>query len=100
VPIGLTIWIFVWLFTQIDKLLQGPIKYIFGRHITGVGFGVIVVLVLIIGAITTNMIGKRMIRWAEDQLSKVPITRILYVGIRQVIQSFSDPEKTGFIAKW
>jgi uncharacterized membrane protein len=97
VPIGLTIWIFVWLFTQIDKLLQGPIKYIFGRHITGVGFGVIVVLVLIIGAITTNMMGKRIIRWAEDQLSKVPITRILYVGIRQVIQSFSDPEKTGFM---
>ncbi len=97
VPIGLTIWIFVWLFTQIDKLLQGPIKYIFGRHITGVGFGVIVVLVLIIGAITTNMMGKRIIRWAEDQLSRVPITRILYVGIRQVIQSFSDPEKTGFM---
>ena len=27
----------------------------------------------------------------------MPITRILYVGIRQVIQSFSDPEKTGFM---
>ena len=97
VPIGLTLWIFVWLFTQIDKLLQGPIKYIFGHDITGVGFGVIVVLVLVIGAIATNMMGKRMIQWAESQLSRVPISRTIYVGIKQVIQSFSDPEKTGFM---
>ena len=97
VPIGLTLWIFVWLFTQIDKLLQGPIKLIFGHDITGVGFGVVVVLVLVIGAIATNIMGKRIIRWAESQLSRVPISRTIYVGIKQVIQSFSDPEKTGFM---
>jgi uncharacterized membrane protein len=44
-----------------------------------------------------NVIGKRIVRWTESQLSRVPIGRIIYVGIRQVIQSFSDPEKTGFM---
>jgi uncharacterized membrane protein len=97
VPIGLTIWIFVWLFTQIDKILRPWIEKIFGHQVVGTGFAVIVALVLIVGLIATNVIGKRIVRWAESQLSRVPIGRIIYVGIRQVIQSFSDPEKTGFM---
>ena len=47
VPIGLTIWIFAWLFTQIDQLLRPLVKLVFGREIVGVGFGVILIVVLI-----------------------------------------------------
>lgn len=97
VPIGLTIWIFYWLFTSIDKLLQPLIIRIFGQEIVGVGFAVIVALVLIIGVIATNVIGKRIVRWAESVLSKVPFTRTIYVGIQQIAQSFAEPNKTGFM---
>jgi uncharacterized membrane protein len=97
VPIGLTIWIFAWLFTQIDQLLRPLVKLVFGREIVGVGFGVILIIVLIIGAIATNNLGKRIISWGESLLGKIPITRTIYDGIRQIIQSFSDPDKTGFM---
>ncbi len=97
VPIGLTIWIFVWLFTEIDKLLQPVIKAIFGHEIIGVGFGVIVVLVFIVGTIATNVIGKRIVHWSESLLEKVPITRTIYVAIKQIAQSFSDPQKPRFM---
>ena len=97
VPIGLTIWIFAWLFTQIDQLLRPLVKLVFGREIVGVGFGVIVIVVLVVGAIATNNLGKRIIRWGESLLGKIPITRTIYDGIRQIIQSFSDPGKTGFM---
>jgi uncharacterized membrane protein len=97
VPIALTIWIFAWLFTQIDQLLRPFVRDIFGREIIGVGFGVICVLVLIVGAIATNNIGKRIVRWGESLLGKIPITRTVYDGIRQILQSFSDPGKTGFM---
>jgi uncharacterized membrane protein len=36
-PIGLTIWIFAWLFTQIDQLLRPLVKLVFGREIVGIG---------------------------------------------------------------
>jgi uncharacterized membrane protein len=97
VPIGLTIWIFAWLFTQIDQLLRPWVTKIFGHEIIGVGFGVIVALVLIVGLIATNVIGKRVVRWSESILAKIPISRTLYEGIRQIIQSFSENEKTGFL---
>lgn len=97
VPIGLTIWIFAWLFTQIDQLLRPFVTRIFGHEIIGVGFGVVVALVLIIGLIATNVIGKRIVRWSESILAKIPISHTLYEGIRQIIKSFSENEKTGFL---
>lgn len=97
VPIGLTTWIFVWLFTEIDKLVQPVIKAIFGHEIIGVGFGVIVILVLIVGTIATNVIGKRIVHWGESLLEKVPITRTIYIAIKQIAQSFSDPNKPRFM---
>jgi len=97
VPIGLTVWIFIWIFNSIDNILQPAIRAIFGHAITGVGFGVTVVLVLIIGVIATNVMGNRLIRWGESWLSRVPVTRVLYVTLKQIVQSFTNPEKTGFL---
>ncbi len=97
IPIGLTVWIILWLFEKIDQILQPLIVRIFGHEITGVGFAVTLVLIVIIGVIATNVIGKRVVRWSESILSKVPITKSLYVAIKQIVQSFTNPEKTGFM---
>jgi len=97
VPIGITAWIIIWLFEGVDNLLQPLIRLIAGHNVIGVGFGVMAVLILVVGAIATNMVGKRIIRWGESLLARVPIARILYVAIKQVIESFSNPEKTGFM---
>jgi uncharacterized membrane protein len=96
VPIGITIWIFIWLFSEIDKLLRPYVTKIFGHEIVGVGFAVIVALVLIIGLIATNVIGKRIVHWSENMLSKVPITRTIYVALKQIAQSVSDPQQNRF----
>lgn len=97
VPIGLTIWIFVWLFNGIDKLLRPWVTKIFGHEIIGVGFAVIVALVLAVGLIATNVVGKRIVRWGESQLSKVPLTRTIYTALKEVAQSFTDPQKSKFL---
>jgi len=101
VPIAVTIWIFVWLFNEIDKILKPLISRYFGTalngHTTGIGFAIIVVLILIVGLIATNVIGKRIVRWAESLIAKIPISRTLYESIRQLMQSYSEKDKTGFL---
>ena len=97
VPIGITVWILAWLFESIDQLLRPLTVYIFGHTVIGIGFAVIVILILIIGLIATNVIGKRIVRWGENLLSKVPVSRAIYGGLKQVFQSFADPQKTGFM---
>ena len=97
VPIGITIWILVWLFTNVDNILQPIIKGIFGHPIPGVGFGVMIVLIYLAGVIASNVGGKRLIQYAESLLVKVPVVRPLYNTIKQIMNGFSTPSKTGFL---
>jgi uncharacterized membrane protein len=97
VPLGLTIWILLWIFNGIDSFLQPIVNQIFGHTIPGVGFGVTVVLIFIVGVIVSNVLGRRFLRYGESWLNRVPIARYLYGGIRQIMQAFAAPDKTGFM---
>lgn len=97
VPLGLTVWIFVWIFNGIDNFLQPVIERIFGHDIPGVGFGITVLLVYIVGVIVSNLLGRRLLRYGETLLNRVPVFRYVYNGIRQIMQAFAAPDKTGFM---
>jgi uncharacterized membrane protein len=97
VPVGATILILYWVFTSIDNILQPIVRAIAGHNITGVGFGVTVVLIYVTGVIARNVIGKRLIRFGDSIMTRVPLFRGIYMGIRQILESFSSPNKTGFM---
>ena len=97
VPIGVTILILVWLFGVVDNILQPIIRSIWGRTFPGVGFGVTIVLIYLAGVIASNIVGTRVIHYGESLLAKVPVVRQLYAGIKQILESFSRPGKTGFM---
>ena len=97
VPLAVTIWIFVWLFNWIDSFLQPLITQIFGRPIPGIGFGITLVLIYLIGVIVSNFVGRRLVRYGESILAKIPLAWQLYNGVKQILQSFSAPGKTGFM---
>jgi uncharacterized membrane protein len=97
VPVGAAILILIWVFTTIDNILQPIIRAIAGHNIPGVGFGVTVVLIYVTGLIARNVIGRRLIRYGDAIMAKVPLFRGLYTGIRQILESFSAPNKTGFM---
>jgi uncharacterized membrane protein len=97
VPLGLTIWILLWIFNGIDSFLQPIVERITGDAIPGVGFGVTVLLIFIAGVIASNMLGRRFLRYGESWLNRLPLARYLYNGIRQIMQAFAAPDKTGFM---
>jgi uncharacterized membrane protein len=97
VPLGASILILIWVFTSIDNILQPVINRIAGQNITGVGFGVTIILIYLAGVIARNVVGKRILRWGNSLLNRVPIFKQLYRGITQIVESFSAPDKTGFM---
>jgi uncharacterized membrane protein len=97
IPLGATIIILIWIFNTVDNLLQPLITTIWGHTVPGVGFGVTVVLIYLIGVIAGNVLGKRMIRYGESLISRVPIFRQLYSTIKHIVDSFSAPDKTSFL---
>ncbi len=96
IPLGVTIFILVWIFGKIDSILQPIIRSIAGRTIPGVGFAITIILILIAGAVVGNVAGRKLIRYSESLLSKIPIVRQLYYGIKQIVDSFSSQDKGGF----
>lgn len=97
IPVAISIFIFIQLFKIVDGLL-GPIyDYIFGRHIAGLGFITAIILVFIVGIISTNVFGKRLIDQIEKLLFlKIPVFKSLYSSLKQLIDAFSPENKDSF----
>jgi len=97
VPIGAAILILRWLFFAIDNILQPVAESLLGYTIPGLGLGITVVLIYLTGLVATNVIGRRLIRYGESLLARVPLFRYLYTGIKQILQSFATPREGGFL---
>jgi len=97
IPIFLTLWLLYWAFDTIDNILNPWIEDIFGRSYPGIGVAATLFLILVCGVIGSRVFGRNIIRFMEYQLSKVPVVRELYNGIKQILESFSRKESSSFL---
>ena len=97
VPVAASVLILIWVFSGIDNILQPIIKAIAGHEIRGVGFGVAVILIYLTGVITRNFIGKRMEKYGNSVMMRVPVFRSLYSGIRHIMRTVAAPDKASFM---
>ncbi len=97
VPLGATILILIWIFNSIDNILQPVIRRVWGGDIVGVGCAVTIVLIYLTGVVGRNVIGGRIFSYFDKLLGRVPVFKLLYRGIRQILTSFSVPDNTGFM---
>lgn len=89
VPLAASVWVLIWVFVNVDNVLQPVVQLIFGKKIIGVGFGVTVIVIYIIGLIASNIFGRRVLDFGESLVTKVPLLRQLYRGFKQVSDSIS-----------
>ena len=97
VPVAASILILIWVFNGIDHILQPIIRQIAGHDIRGVGFGVTIVLIYLVGVVTRNFIGRRLMKFGNSVMMRVPVLSGLYSGIRQIVQTVATPDKTSFL---
>ncbi|MFZ6016154.1 MAG: DUF502 domain-containing protein [Nitrospirota bacterium] len=94
IPAIITFLVIGWFFKFVDGLL-GPLYYnILGYHIPGLGFISAVVLIFIVGVISTNVFGRKIIGCFEKSVLKIPVFKGIYTAIKQLVDAFS-PESRG-----
>jgi uncharacterized membrane protein len=71
---------------------------IFGRPVPGLGFLTAVGIILIMGIIARNVVGRRVLALADKLLLKVPIYRRVYPSVKMLIDSFSPERRSAFRA--
>lgn len=96
VPLFISVAAFLWLFRLIDGFV-GPFyaKYL-GREVPGLGILTTAVAVLLVGAIATNVVGKRVLQQGEGLLMRVPLFRSIYAPVKQLVVAFSPDNEYGF----
>src|SRR5207245_11238780 len=96
VPARLTAWL-LWIFwSRIDDVFPPMYEKILGRPIPGLGFLTAVGIILVMGTIARNVVGRRVLAWGDTLLLRVPIYRRLYPSVKMLIDSFSPERRSGF----
>ncbi|MEA1962005.1 MAG: DUF502 domain-containing protein [Bacillota bacterium] len=95
-PIVISLYIIIWIFTAIDSILGPSIVQITGHSLPGVGFVLTIILILLIGMLTTNCIGKKLLSWSEVLFSRTPLLGKIYLTIKRIIGSLLSQDKNAF----
>lgn len=100
IPAIVTFLIIGWFFRFVDGILE-PIYYnILGYHVPGIGFVSAIVLIFIVGTISTNVIGRRIIQSFERILVSIPGLKGIYTSIKQLVDAFSPESKVTSFKKF
>jgi uncharacterized membrane protein len=95
IPLAVAIYIIAWLFLKIDDILQPLITDILTcfnpdyKEIRGLGFIAAILLIYIVGLITNNYFGKKIVNFSEKLINRVPVFKQLYNGVKQVVEGLS-----------
>ncbi len=90
VPLTATAYIVWATFRFLDGILSPFLKLIIGeeKYISGIGFFLTLFLITAVGALTTIAIGKRMVTFFEDILTRIPLVRGIYSTFKEASDAF------------
>jgi uncharacterized membrane protein len=90
VPLTVTFLIVKWLLTFLDGLLAPLVEGAIGRHIPGLGVFATFLLILFVGFIASNIIGKKLVDFFEAFLLHIPLLSNIYKTLKQFFEMFSS----------
>lgn len=98
VPLFITVAAILWLFRLVDGLVGPLYMKLLGTDLIppGLGIATTAVALLLVGAIATNVVGKRLLQRAEWLLMHVPLFRSVYAPVKQLVVAFSPDNEYGF----
>ena len=67
-----------------------------GRAVPGLGLLITAAIILVVGALATNVIGKRVLQRTEYYLLQVPVFKTIYAPVKQLVAAFSPDNDAGF----
>ena len=101
VPLAITVWVLDWIVGTLDQTLQilpqswQPDRLI-GFHVPGFGVLLAVAIVLLIGAVASNFLGRRLVGWWDALLGRIPIVRSIYSSVKQVSDTLFSENGNAF----
>src|SRR5918995_5348847 len=83
VPLVISVAAFIWIFRLIDGFVGPWYAAWIGREVPGLGILTTALLVLLVGTVATNVIGKQILQRTERYLLMVPVFKTIYAPVKQ-----------------
>ena len=101
VPLGITIWVLVFLVTTLDQTLlllpEGARPdALLGFHVPGFGVVLFFGLLLLSGVVAANFFGARLIGFWENMLGRIPVVKSIYSSVKQVSDTLLSDSGNAF----
>jgi len=101
IPLGITLWVLKLLVDLMDQsLLLLPERLrseaLFGFHVPGLGIILTLLIVISTGALAANFFGRQLLALGHDLLTRIPIVRSIYGGVKQISDTLFSPEGKAF----
>ena len=93
IPAIITFLVIWWFFKFVDGLLEPFYYKMLGYHVPGLGFISTIVLIFIVGIVSTNVFGRRIIESFEHIILKIPVLKGIYTAVKQLVDAFSPESK-------
>ncbi|MDM0043704.1 DUF502 domain-containing protein [Variovorax dokdonensis] len=108
VPLAITLWVLDWIIGTLDQtlwLLPTDWQQWLAQHrVRGLGVLLTLAVLLGVGAVASNFIGKRLLGWGDALVRRIPVVRSIYSSVKQVSDTlFSESGnafRTAVLIEW
>jgi len=101
-PVAVTLWLIWWFVTWVDNLVRPLIPMAYRPEtylpVNIPGFGLIIAFaaLTLLGFLTANLVGSRLVSLGESLLHRMPIVRPIYRTTKQIFQTLFSSSESSF----
>src|SRR5262249_46637516 len=85
VPLFISVAALIWIFDVVDGATTPLYDRLLGRRIPGLGTLSTVTVIVLVGMLARNVIGRRVLARGETWLLKIPVFKTIYSPVKQLI---------------
>jgi uncharacterized membrane protein len=109
VPVAITVAVLKWIIDTLDQtLLILPHAWhpdqLIGYHVPGFGVLLTLGILLLVGGVARNFVGKKLVRMGDAIVTRIPVVRSIYSSVKQVSDTlFSESGnafRTAVLVQW
>jgi len=95
-PVAVTFSIIAWLFRVVDRLLGWLLPPLIGHRIPGLGLVTSIVVIFVIGAMATNVFGRRIVGFFDRLMLRLPLARSIYSATKSISDTIFLQRRAAF----
>ena len=108
VPLVITLGVLNWIIGTLDQTLwllpEEWQSWLTEHRVRGLGVLLTLAILLVVGAIASNFVGKRLLGWGDAVVRRIPVVRSIYSSVKQVSDTlFSENGnafRTAVLVQW